>query len=109
MATKKKAIKRDPNRPPIHPGEIYRTISIPDMDRPMLGIANDLKISRQHLHALINGKKPFTTDTARRFARYFGGSARTILKLQLEYDLYYTKKSADLAEIPKYKGSQPSI
>lgn len=105
---KKKAIKRDPNRPPVHPGEIYRTISIPDMDRSMLEIANDLIISRRHLHALINGKKPFTTDTARRFARYFGGSARVILKLQLEYDLYHTAKSSDLAEIPKYKSSQPA-
>ncbi len=107
--TKKKPILRDANRPPVHPGEIYRTISIPDMNRPVLQIAEELKISRQHLHALINGKKPFTTDTARRFARYFGGSAKTILKLQLEYDLYHTAKSSDLAEIPKYKGTQPSV
>lgn len=106
--TKKKALLRDVNRPPVHPGEIYRTISIPAIDKPYLQIANDLQISRQHLHALINGKKPFTTDTARRFARYFGGSARTILKLQMEYDLYHTKKSPDLAKIPKYKGENAS-
>ncbi len=107
--TKKKPILRDATRPPVHPGEVYRVISIPEMGKSILQIAEDLKISRQHLHALINGKKPFTTDTARRFARYFGGSAKTILKLQLDYDLFHTEKSADLAEIPKYRGSQPSV
>lgn len=106
--TKKKALLRDTDRPPVHPGEVYRTISIPAMGKPFLKIANDLKISRQHLHALINGKRSFTTDTARRFARYFGGSAKTILKLQMEYDLYHTEKSPDLAKIPKYKSENAS-
>ena len=104
----KKRLLRNPDRLPNHPGVIYRDISIPSLRKSKGDIAKDLGISRNRLYELIEGKASFTTEMALRFAKYFGGSARVILSMQNDYDIWHQSKELDLSEVPEYKGGQLS-
>jgi addiction module HigA family antidote len=56
--------KRNPNRPPTHPGALLREDIIPAVGRSKSEIAKLLGISRQHLHAILAEKKPVTPEVA---------------------------------------------
>ena len=59
------AARRNPNRPPTHPGALLREDIIPAVKRSKSEIARLLGISRQHLHAILAEKKPVTPRSCR--------------------------------------------
>ena len=72
-----KALRRDPNRVPTHPGAILREDVLPAIGEPVMAVAKKLGVTRQHLHRILAEKAPVTPDInsgvffAARFSRSF--------------------------------------
>jgi len=70
-------------------------------------LSRETGIPQTRISAIIKGGRSVTADTAVRFARYFGNTAKFWLGLQDDYDIEeVTKRSiAQLNAIQKYSGN----
>lgn len=73
--------------PAVHPGDVLREDVLPALNVSRVELAAMLKLSRQGLYNLLNGKASISTATALRLERLFGSSAEMWLNLQRDYDL----------------------
>lgn len=73
-------------RPPIHPGRVLALEFLEPLDMTPYALARALKVPRNRITRLVNGKTSITTDTAFRLAQFFGNSPRFWLNLQATYD-----------------------
>ncbi|MGO9060546.1 MAG: HigA family addiction module antitoxin [Candidatus Binataceae bacterium] len=73
--------------PPIHPGEILLEEFMKPLNLSANRLAMDLRVPGTRIHAIVNGKRNITPDTAMRLARYFGTTVEVWLNLQMRYDL----------------------
>ena len=73
--------------PPIHPGEILLEDYLKPMEISQYRLAKDISVDPRRINEIIHGKRSISADTALRFGRYFGTSARFWLNLQSHYDL----------------------
>jgi addiction module HigA family antidote len=85
----------------IHPGEILLEEFILPMEITAYRLAKETFIPQTRISEIIKGKRRITADTALRFAKYFGTSAKFWLGLQDDYDLEEEKaqKEKELNEI----------
>jgi addiction module HigA family antidote len=67
--------KQNPNRCPSHPGALLREDVIPATGKTKTEIARLPGISRQHLHDILEEKKPISPEVAVRVGKLFGGGA----------------------------------
>ncbi|HEV7410389.1 MAG TPA: HigA family addiction module antitoxin, partial [Bradyrhizobium sp.] len=67
--------RRNPNRCPCHPGAILREDMLPATGKTKVEIARLLGISRQHLHDIMEEKKPISPEVAVRVGKLFGDGA----------------------------------
>jgi plasmid maintenance system antidote protein VapI len=58
--------KQNPNRCPSHPGAILREDMLPATGKTKVEISRLLGISRQHLHDIMEEKKPISPEVAAR-------------------------------------------
>src|SRR6478736_4226689 len=92
------AAKRDANRCPSHPGSLLREDVIPSVGKPKAEIARLLFISRQHLHDILEEKKPLSPAVAVRVAKLFGGAAIWV-RMQASYDTWHAEREVDVSRI----------
>lgn len=98
------AAKKNSNMPPMHPGELVSEV-VESLKMPVTEIAKGIGISRQHLYAIMNGKKPVTPEVATRLGAAFGNGPELWLKLQLTYDLWHAKRNVDLSKVRVLKAA----
>ena len=79
-------MSRTKKLPPIHPGEVLRTV-LDDAGLTAHRAALLMRIPSNRLTAILNGQRSITADTALRLARLFGTSAEMWFNLQFRYDL----------------------
>ena len=71
---------------PIHPGRILkREMDARELSANKLALA--LRVPSGRVTQIINGKRGVSAETALRFSRYFGNSARFWMNLQTRYEL----------------------
>jgi antitoxin HigA-1 len=80
-------VRRHLQRPPVHPGELMREILAEQIKLPIAEAARCMKVSRQALHAVLNGTATVTAEMALRFARLTGGAPELYLDMQVGHDL----------------------
>ena len=95
----------NPNRCPTHPGELLREDVIPATGRTKTEIARLLGISRQHLHDILEEKKPVSAPVAIRLGKMFGDGGGIWWRMQGAYDLWHAKRSVDTSNIPTIKAA----
>ena len=97
-----KIIRRDPNRPPVHPGAILREDVLPAIGEPVAAVARKLGVTRQHLHRILAAKAPVTPDMAVRLGKFCGNGPGLWLRLQQAYDLWHAERAlrSEIAKIP---------
>jgi antitoxin HigA-1 len=95
--------RRNPNLCPIHPGAILREDMLPATGKTKVEIARLLGISRQHLHDIMNEKKPISPEVAVRVGKLFGGGAGIWVRMQAEYDTWHAERNVDVSKIPTLK------
>jgi addiction module HigA family antidote len=76
-----------PMKNPPHPGRIVRQDCIEPLGLTVTEVAKALRVSRQTLNNLINGKAGVSPEMAIRLSKAFGGSPEMWLRLQVNYDL----------------------
>lgn len=70
----------------VHPGRILkRELAARELSANRLAIA--LRLPSGRITDILNAKRGISPDTALRFARYFGNSARFWMNLQTAFDL----------------------
>jgi addiction module HigA family antidote len=89
---------------PTHPGEILREDVLPGLGRTKAEVARAMRVSRQQLYDILNGKKPVSPRMALRIARLTGTSAEFWLRMQCAYDLAVEEPAlaAELDQIPVF-------
>jgi len=71
----------------IHPGEILQEEFLHPMQISAYRLAKETFLPQTRISEIIKGRRRITADTALRFAKYFGTSAKFWLGLQDDYDL----------------------
>ena len=71
----------------IHPGEILKEEFLIPMEISAYRLAKETFISQTRISEIIKGKRRITADTALRFSKFFGTSAKFWLGHQDDYDL----------------------
>ena len=84
--------KRNPNRCPVHPGELLRDGVLPATGKTKSEIAALLGISRQHLYDIINERKPVSPSIAVRLGKLFGDGTAVWVRMQGAYDTWHAER-----------------
>lgn len=71
----------------IHPGEILKEEFLIPLGISAYRLSKDIDIPQARISGIINGNRRITADSALRFSRYFGNSAKFWLGLQDDYDI----------------------
>ncbi len=71
----------------IHPGEVLLEEFLVPMEISAYKLSKDIAIPQTRISQIIKGNRRITADTAIRFSRYFGNSAKFWLGLQDDYDI----------------------
>lgn len=85
----------------IHPGEVLLEEFLIPMKISAYKLSKDTDIPQTRISQIIKGNRRITADTAIRFSKYFGTSAKFWLGLQDDYDIEeeLTLKSSALNSI----------
>lgn len=91
----------------IHPGEILQEEFLLPLGITAYRLSKDTGIPQPRISAIVKGTRRITADTALRFSKYFGNSAKFWLGLQDDFDIEEETilLRATLATIPKYGNS----
>jgi len=63
------------------------------LDITVSALARDIGVPANRISQIVNGKRAFSTDTARRLGKYFGVSPEIWLDLQSEYELRLARRT----------------
>ena len=85
--------KRDPNRCPIHPGELLREDVLPNLGMNVTETANALNVTRQTLHRILVGKTSITPAMALRLGKFCGNGPDLWLRMQKAHDLWHAERA----------------
>lgn len=91
----------------IHPGEILREEFLKSLGISAYRLSKETFIPQTRISQILNGKRSVTADTALRFSKFFGTSAKFWLGLQDDYNLEEEKyqKKKELEEIKSLKSN----
>lgn len=71
----------------IHPGEVLLEEFMLPMEITAYRLSKSINIPQTRISEILKGKRRITADTALRFGKFFGNSAKFWLGLQDDYDL----------------------
>src|ERR1700730_19321302 len=91
--------RRDHDVCPSHPGAVLDDI-MPSLGKPKAEIARLLEISRQHLHEILEARKPVSPNVAARIGKLIGNGPAIWLRLQAAYDAWHSEREGDVRNIP---------
>jgi antitoxin HigA-1 len=88
----------------IHPGEILLEEFLIPLEITAYRLAKEISIPQTRISEIIKGKRRITADTALRFSKFFGNSAKFWLGLQDDFDIEDEKrqKEKELNAIKQY-------
>jgi addiction module HigA family antidote len=86
---------------PPHPGLIIREFCIDPLNLTVTEAATCLGVTRKTLSALLKGKAGISTEMAIRLSKVFGRTPEGWLRLQLQYDLWKTRKSINIRHLKR--------
>ena len=82
-----------------HPGEMLKEEFLMPLELTQRELARRLRISYPRLNELIHGRRGMTPDTALRLEQLLGVEAQFWLNLQLAWDLYHARRTAQAGTI----------
>ena len=99
-------VRRPLQRAPVHPGALMRQVIEEHTDLTIAEAARRMRVSRQAVHAVLNGTATVTAEMALRFARLTGGAPEVYLDMQVGHDLEVAQQRLqhELADIEPWGG-----
>lgn len=92
-------VRRDPSRPPTHPGELLRDDILPALGLSVQDAAGRLGVSRQALHRVTAGTAALTPEMAVRIGKLTGRGGALLLRMQMAHDLWQAERTVDVSAI----------
>ena len=89
-----------PMKNPVHPGALAKA-NLDELNLSVAEAAKAMKITRQQLHNVMQGRSAVTPEMALRFEKAFGGKADLWLRMQGAYDLRKARKNQRKMNIPR--------
>jgi addiction module HigA family antidote len=89
-----------PMKNPVHPGALAKA-NLEELSLSVASAAKAMKVTRQQLYNVIQGRSAVSPEMALRFEQAFGGSANMWLGMQAAYDLARARKEQRNLNIPK--------
>ncbi|WP_407520196.1 HigA family addiction module antitoxin [Methylobacterium oryzisoli] len=86
-------VRRSPDFPPTHPGEILRDEVLPALGMPVSIAAKKLGVTRQALHRVLAGTAAVSPEMALRLGKFCGNGPGLWLRLQAAHDLWHAERS----------------
>lgn len=83
----------------VHPGAWLRSEIVEPRGLSVSPAAEHLKVARQSMSALLNGRSGLSAEMAIRFEKAFGISADTLLRMQAAHDMAQARERADAIEV----------
>ena len=71
----------------VHPGEVLSEEFLVPNNISAYKLAKDIGIPQTRISEIVKGNRRITADTALRFSKYFGNSAKFWLGLQNDFDI----------------------
>ena len=90
--------QRDPDRCPSHPGELVADLLL-DLPMTKSELAERLSLSRQHVHAILAGRKAVSPTVAAKLGKLFGDGPGAWLRMQAAYDAWHAAREVDVSHI----------
>ena len=96
------ARRPDPDRAPTHPGALLREDVLPGIGEPVMTVARNLGVTRQHLHKILAETAPVSPEMAVRLGKFCGNGPDLWLRMQQAYDLWHAERALrkEIAKIP---------
>ena len=85
--------------PPIHPGEILKSLYMDGLNIGVKQLANDLDVTPKTVSALVNGHQGISIEMALRLSKAFGTSSDIWINLQRDYDLWKVREVINLDNV----------
>jgi len=91
----------------IHPGKILQDEFLAPLGISAYKLSKDIGIAQTRISEILRGNRRITPDTALRFSKYFGNSAKYWLGIQDDFDIkeHLKTKEEELDAIKYYKSS----
>jgi addiction module HigA family antidote len=89
-----------PMKNPVHPGTLAKA-NLDELNLSVAEAAKTMKITRQQLYNVMQGRSALTPEMALRFEKAFGGSADMWLRMQSAYDLAQARRHQGKMDIPR--------
>jgi addiction module HigA family antidote len=89
-----------PMKNPVHPGALAKA-NLDELNLSVAEAAKAMRVTRQQLHNVLQGRSAVTPQMALRFEKAFGGSADMWLRMQAAYDLAQARKLQGEINIPR--------
>jgi addiction module HigA family antidote len=95
-----------PNRPPTPPGAILRNTVLPALNMKPKQAADELRVSKQTLHKILNGSA-ISPEMALRLGKFCGNGPDLWLNMQHKVDLWSAKQKLgkELEKIPEHRAA----
>lgn len=87
---------------PSHPGDFLKHEVLDANALSVTDAAVALRVTRQALSSLLNGKASLSPEMALRFEKAFGISMDTLLRMQTSYDISQARRRSDQIEVEPY-------
>ena len=91
-----------------HPGRAVRELCLAPAGLSVTQGAQVLRVTRQNLSNLINGKTGISAEMAIRLSKAFGGNPEKWVGMQAAYDLGQALKGEKRIRVQRYAASQPA-
>jgi addiction module HigA family antidote len=95
-----------PMKTPPHPGRSIRNACLEPLGLSVTDGAKLLRVTRQALNNVINGKSGISPEMAIRLTKAFGSTPETWLRMQLAYDLAQARKNEHRIKISRYRAEE---
>lgn len=92
--------KRDPARPPTHPGAILRDDVLPALGISVAEAARHLGVSRQALHRVLAEQASISPEMAVRLGKLCGNGPGLWTRMQARHDTWHAEQRVDTDRIP---------
>ena len=85
--------------PPVHPGEILKTLFMEPLGIGVKQMATDLDVTPKTVSAIVNGHQGISVEMALRLSKAFGTSSDVWINLQKDYELWKARELVNLDNV----------
>ena len=86
---------------PPHPGEIIKEFCVGPLDLTVTKAAESLGVTRKTFSMLLTGKSGISPEMTLRLSKVFVRTPEGWLRLQIQYDLWKTKKNVNIDHLER--------